>query len=327
MLVLPIILMLMSSLQSVLAGTAAHNLTELLAVDAVHVNLDPVIKIQADMSKLARTAETLFAEHFPADYVSAAHQQQLPLMAAFQISHSGIIIILSTGFEVDLSGCNFNRHDSLVMHACEETSPPLESFDLLLDAEMTRTGLCANNFLLLVKMLGVLRSIPFEDIWSEYSLVITSGPQPNSPRSSCQHDLVHRFLKYWDGFMEIETKLSASWSLAKYEYLRDLEMLYIDAGRNASIASRLGHDVLSDNWDATEPYRKTLCSKGEEQADNFATTLWSAMFQQPILFQIGMRSFGERMVIEREILTRSRTGLVLFQEELTSIVSFGVLPL
>jgi hypothetical protein len=310
MLVLPIILMLMSSLQSVLAGTAAHNLTELLAVDAVHVNLDPVIKIQADMSKLARTAETLFAEHFPADYVSAAHQQQLPLMAAFQISHSGIIII---------------RHDSLVMHACEETSPPLESFDLLLDAEMTRTGLCANNFLLLVKMLGVLRSIPFEDIWSEYSLVITSGPQPNSPRSSCQHDLVHRFLKYWDGFMEIETKLSASWSLAKYEYLRDLEMLYIDAGRNASIASRLGHDVLSDNWDATEPYRKTLCSKGEEQADNFATTLWSAMFQQPILFQIGMRSFGERMVIEREILTR--TGLVLFQEELTSIVSFGVLPL
>ena len=247
MLVLPIILMIMSSLQSVLAGTAAHNLTELLAVDAVHVNLDPVIKIQADMSKLARTAETLFAEHFPADYVSAAHQQQQPLLAAFQKSYTGIIKILSTGFEVDLSKCNFDRHDSLVMHACEGTSPPLESFDLLLDAEMTRTGLCANNFLLLVKMLGVLRSVPFEDIWSEYSLVITSGPQPNSPRSSRQNDLVHRFLKYWDGFMEIETKLSASWSLAKYEYLRDLEMLYIDAGRNASIASRLGHDVLSDN--------------------------------------------------------------------------------
>jgi len=40
-----------------------------------------------------------------------------------------------------------------------------------------------------------------------------------------------------------------------------------------------------------------------------------------------MRSFGERMVIEREILTRARTCLVLFHEELTSIVSFGVLPL
>jgi hypothetical protein len=205
-------------------------------------------------------------------------------MAAFQKSHTGIINVLSTGFEVDLSGCKFDRHDSLVVHACEGTSPPLESFDLLLDAEMTRTGLCANNFLLLVKMLGVLRSIPLEDVRSDYSLVIALGPQPNSPRSSCQHDLVQRFLKYWDGFMEIETKLSASWSLEKYEYLRDLEMLYIDAGRNASIASRLGHNVLSDNWDATEPYRKTLCLKGEEEADNFATTLWSAMFQQPILF-------------------------------------------
>lgn len=85
----------------------------------------------------------------------------------------------------------------------------------------------------------------------------------------------------------------ASWSIEKHRYLQKLEMLFSEASRNASIAARLGQGVLSDNWDAVEPYRTTLCRSarrlpsidGEqaEEGDNSTTSLWPVMLQQPTL--------------------------------------------
>jgi hypothetical protein len=167
MLLLTTMLMLMS----VLMGAATHNLTELLAVDALTVDLDPIVEIQADMIRFADAAKILFAEHFPEDYVNTANHQQQPFMAMAQALHNNLVKLLST-FDPEMSPCRFAP---LVIEPCEQLAS-LESFATILETEVLRTRECASEIFLVVTNVESLRSIPYEKALSSYASDVASRP-------------------------------------------------------------------------------------------------------------------------------------------------------
>jgi hypothetical protein len=79
------IVKLISPLRSMFAGSPTQNLTELLSTDAITANLNPLVEIQADLSKFGEAVEILFNKHFPADYLVLQDQHDPWAVAMFAL--------------------------------------------------------------------------------------------------------------------------------------------------------------------------------------------------------------------------------------------------
>jgi hypothetical protein len=286
MLFMTTIAKLISPLRSMLEGNSTHDLTGLLAINAITANLEPLIEIQADLSAFAENVKVLFAKHFPADYISKQEQHHHSSIALLRKNQAVLMEQLDTVYDSDLPPCAFAPH---VIDRCKAFPHCPGSFRAVLEAEVSRTRECtAKSIAPAHKGMTALASSWLEDCRDLYSL-FSANFGSYMPRDEQDYEFRGRFLNYWDDLLELKTNTSASWSLDRWDYLYYLEATYLRARADTEGAVSLDGSVMFDDWDAMDFYWTTLCARGqplegEGKADNSTTSLLPAIFLQSTLW-------------------------------------------
>jgi hypothetical protein len=288
MLLLATIVKLISPLRSMLEASPTHNLTELLATDAITASLDSLIEIQADLSEFAENVKVLFAKHFPADYIGNQDRHDPSSMNFLRINQAVIVKELGTVYDPENSPCAFAPH---VIDHCEELVPRSGSFLAVLQAEGVRTRECvARSITPAAAGIYALGSRWLEECRDMYSMFSTNFSGSSMPRDEQDYEFRKRYLSYADDLLELKANTPASRCrvMERYYYLDNLKTVYRTAAKNSAIVVSLDGSVSLDDWHAIDSYWKTLCQvargqllEGEEDADNSTTSLLPEMFQQP----------------------------------------------
>lgn len=256
MLFVTTVVKLLSPLRLMLGGnhaTSTHNLTELLATDAITASLNPLVGIQTDLSKFAEGMKIRFTKHFPADYINTPDRDHQYSMAELKDHQNALLKYFDTVLDPDLSHCVF---DPQTMDLCKESVPRPGSFRAVVEAEALRTRKCAGSFIIpAYRSMILLQRNWIEDTHAHYTLNLG----PYIAKSVQDYEFRRRFLGYWDDLLELKISMSKSWTLERYDYLQFLEAAYVEAAKNSLVAISLDGSVLLDDWHAIHTYWTTLC--------------------------------------------------------------------
>jgi hypothetical protein len=262
------IVKLLSPLRSMFEGSPTQNLTELLSTDAITADLNPLVEIQADLSKFGQGIEILFNKHSPADYLNLQDQHNHWPVTVLRQNQALLTESFGTTYDPNLSPCAFAPH---IIVRCENPAPHPASFHALLKAETVRTRACAASSISPASnAMFALASGWLDDNYELYWLDFNAW----SPESAQEYDFGIRFWAYWQELLGLKTHMAEAWSCERVDYLWRLERVYLEVGARDGLA---GADFLDggvglddEDWAAADAYWGALCREAGRSVEDGA---------------------------------------------------------
>ena len=264
------------------AASPTQNLTELLSADAITANLNPLVKIQADLSRFGEAVEIMFNKHFPAKYLVLHDQHDLWAVTVLRMNQAILMEPFDTVYDPSTSSpCAFASH---VIDRCKESMPDPGSFPAILEAESMRLRECAANSISpAYKGMSALVSCSLENNHDLVSRDMSSW----FAESVQEYEFARRFWSYWEGLLKLKISTSKSWTDERKLYLGRLEKMYLKAARDIPAAIDSDDSVSIEDRRAMDSYWATLCWRARGpliDADNSTASLFPEMFHQPTLW-------------------------------------------
>jgi hypothetical protein len=282
MLLLAAFLMLLCSLGLTMADTptATQDPKQLLTTEAINADLNPLSEIQTDLSKFLSSAKTLYTKHFLVSHIGTADLAiDHNLTMGIQIVHDYLMEILSSDFDLEMSTCAFAP---FVVDLCKDEAPRIGPFSTVLKAEVLRVRRCAGTISRVHKQMTELRDSYFSG--TSHILLLPLEFQPIIPYTARltqeenlaqSHQLKVHFLGFWVDLLDLSGLTMNLPNVERSEYLQHLEILFLEAGRNASIAVSLEQY----HWHAMNPFWMALCRRACSPlvaTGNSTSTSWKA---------------------------------------------------
>jgi hypothetical protein len=277
------IVKLLSPLRSMFADNPTQNLTELLSTDAITADLNPLVEIQADLSKFGQGIEILFNKHFPADYLIQQDQHDHWSVTVLRQNQALLTESFGTTYDPNLPPCVLAPG---VIHHCENPAPHPTSFRALLEAETARTRACATTSISPASnAMFALASGWLDDNYELYWLDFNAW----TPESAQEFEFGMRFWAYWQELLGLKTRMAEAWTCERVDYLWRLERVYLEVGARDGLA---GADFLDggvgfddEDWAALDAYwgalyREARRSVGDGAGWNSSVSLLPVMLEE-----------------------------------------------